>query len=77
MTERVEHVNHPSCRCRRCKCERFTHAVEALLRDGVPEKVIADAATLSDEGNGNLTTEEYALLFESQVRELHTELVTR
>lgn len=77
MAERVQHVEHSSCRCRRCRCVRFVEAVEGLLRDGVPQGTISKAAEHSDEGNGGLTTEEYALLFESSIRELHSELVLR
>lgn len=77
MTERVEHVEHPGCRCRRCRCVRFTEAMERLLKDGVPKVIIDKATKVSDAGDGTLTTEEYALLFESSVRELHEQLVTR
>lgn len=63
--------------CRRCRLVRFAEAMEQLLRDGVPTSTVEQAALVSDEGNGGLTTEEYALLFESSVRELHSELVLR
>ncbi|TAL42356.1 MAG: hypothetical protein EPN91_08230 [Salinibacterium sp.] len=77
MTERIEHVEHPNCRCKNCRLVRFAQAVIQLLRDGVPKVIIDKATKVPNAGDGTLTTEEYALLFESSVHELHEELVLR
>lgn len=74
--ERIQHSLHPNCRCRQCRLVRFAESIEQLLKNGVPQPVQASMWPHSDSGDG-LTTEEYALLFESQVRELHAELVLR
>ena len=68
MTERIEHVEHSGCRCRKCRLVRFAEQVETLLKDEVPRVII-------DKANGGLTFEEAALLFESSVRELYQQTV--
>ena len=65
MTERIEHVEHLRCKCRKCRLVRFAEQVEGLLKNAVPRAAI----------DSGLAPEEYALLFESSVRELHQQTV--
>ena len=74
MTERVVHVEHLGCKCRKCRCIRFTGAIEGLLRAEPTES--NSLWPLTDDAPKTTVTE-HALVFESQVRELHEQLVLR
>ena len=67
MTERVEHVEHPGCKCRKCRLVRFAEQVEQLVNEPPPTEV--------RRFRDGLTFEQYAQLFESQVRELYQQMV--